>query len=423
MKEKIKKQKGFIQIPLLIGIIIFIVGAGIASYLWYRSNLVKQNQAEETAVKNVVENFGKVLKDVSLLAPKDIAAQSIEQNYKDSVALELLAEWMNNPSKAPGRLTSSPWPDRIDITAINKISSAYEVSGNVVEMTSQEVVNGGNVGQYPVTIKVEKINNKWLITSFEGYPKTQPANSIEYQDTKYGFSFSLPESWVGYSIVANKWEGYINTDLQGEVTTEQGPLISIRHPRWTSENPRQDIPIMVFTLVQWDSLLLGKFYVSAAPVNPFRLGFNANYVFALPARYNFAFPTGYEEVDNILQNNPLQSLPSSNAISNDGEILLCGGIPNGSTQNITETTRLFINIPKEVYPDKEHNLQFKTVSGNATAGWISNAGPYGEAFESTPDCWSYYYEFDGSGEVDLTVKAATKSASDYFVRFIVSSAQ
>jgi hypothetical protein len=408
---------------LLILLMIFIVGAGITSYLWYQSNLAKQNQFEETAVKNVVENFGKVLKNVSLLAPKETVTQGIEQNYKDFVASDLLAKWETDPSEAPGRLTSSPWPDRIDIMAINKINAdSYEVSGNVVEMTSQEVVDGGIAGRYPVMVKVEKINNKWLITSFEGYPKTQSANSIEYQNTQYGFSFSLPESWTGYSIVTDKWEGY-TIGPKGDILVEQGLLISIRHPQWTSKNPRQDIPIMVFTLIQWDSLLRDKFHIGAAPINPTLLSFNANYVFALPARYNYAFRTGYEEVEKILESNPLQSLPSWNTISDEGKLLLCGGIPNGSTQNITETTRLFINLPKDVYPDEEHNLQFKTMNGNATAGWISNAGPYGEAFESTPDCWSYYYEFDGSGEVNLTVKAATKSASDYFVRFIVSSSQ
>jgi hypothetical protein len=28
-------------------------------------------------------------------------------------------------------------------------------------------------------------------------------------------------------------------------------LLSIRHPLWTKQNPRQDIPIMVFALAQW----------------------------------------------------------------------------------------------------------------------------------------------------------------------------
>jgi hypothetical protein len=51
----------------------------------------------------------------------------------------------------------------------------------------------------------------------------------------------------------------------------------------------------------------GYFHIGAAPINPKELGRNNNYVFALPARYNFAFPEGFEEVNNIIENNPLKT--------------------------------------------------------------------------------------------------------------------
>jgi len=289
---------------------IVLIIASLGGYFWFQSNLNKKNQAEAVEVKSAVEGFGNVLKNVPLLASKEIVDQSIRDSYGAFVSPDLLSLWIDDPSKAPGRLTSSPWPERIEVTSVNKINSYYQVIGNVVEITSQEVVAGGNAGLYPITIKVEKINNEWLITNFEGYPKTQSSDSIEYQNTQYGFSFLLPKTWEGYTIVLDKWQGYTFSDSQGDVVTEQGPLISVRHPQWTSQNPRQDIPIMVFTLSQWDSLLQDKFHIGAAPINPSRLGSNANYVFALPARYNFAFLPGYEEVDSILQNNPLQALPS-----------------------------------------------------------------------------------------------------------------
>jgi len=38
---------------------------------------------------------------------------------------------------------------------------------------------------------------------------------------------------------------------------------------------------------------------------PTKLGENDHYVFALPARYNYAFPKGWEEVDQIMKSNPL----------------------------------------------------------------------------------------------------------------------
>jgi hypothetical protein len=135
---------------------------------------------------------------------------------------------------------------------------------------------------------------------------TQEQQQVIYTNTQYGFNFSLPLSWEGYQIIESEWEGYA-TGSQSDVTVEQGPIISIRHPEWTSTNPRQDIPIMVFTLVQWDLLQQDKFHIGAAPIGPSELGSNAKYVFALPARYNFSFPTGYEEVEKILEGNPLKA--------------------------------------------------------------------------------------------------------------------
>ena len=53
-------------------------------------------------------------------------------------------------SKAPGRVTSSPWPDHIEITRITpEEPDQYRVEGFVVEMTSQEAVQGGGGGQNP----------------------------------------------------------------------------------------------------------------------------------------------------------------------------------------------------------------------------------------------------------------------------------
>ncbi len=69
-----------------------------------------------------------------------------------------------------------------------------------------------------------------------------------------------------------------------------------------------------------------------------------------------------------------------------------------------------------------NNLQFTTAAGDAKASWVSNAGPYGEAFESTDECFSYYYEFDGVGVIDLKA-AGVMGAPDYNVRFVVNAAR
>lgn len=133
--------------------------------------------------------------------------------------------------------------------------------------------------------------------------------TIEYINTQYGFSIMLPISWKGYSVMIDKWDGQI-IDAQGSTESAiqlKGPKIFIRHPLWTLEVPRQDIPIMIFTPAQWDLISQDKLSVSAAPIGPSELGRNFNYIFALPARYNFAYPIGFEEVEKIIENKLFQA--------------------------------------------------------------------------------------------------------------------
>lgn len=141
----------------------------------------------------------------------------------------------------------------------------------------------------------------------------EQANSIIYENSAYGFSFALPVGWKGYRVATEQWEGYsIESQQNGQFAdtgkvTESGPIINIRHPQWTAENPRQDIPIMIFTLAQWEALQHEQFHIGAAPMGPKELGRNSKYVFALPARYNYAFPAGFEEVDAILERKALKA--------------------------------------------------------------------------------------------------------------------
>jgi hypothetical protein len=128
---------------------------------------------------------------------------------------------------------------------------------------------------------------------------------VEYRNPKYGFCFSLPSGWRGYSIVVGRWNGLSNGSGSDDVV-QHGPVVSIRHPLWTSAEPRQDIPIMVFTHAQWRSLQHDDFHVSAAPMEPTELGRNPSYVLALPPRFDYAFPPGYEEVEQTLSDHPLR---------------------------------------------------------------------------------------------------------------------
>src|ERR1700733_8152263 len=134
-------------------------------------------------------------------------------------------------------------------------------------------------------------------------PVSVVATTTTYTNNTYGFSFTLPLSWVGYSIVTTTWQGE-SLDANGQnQASESGPEISIRNPNWTTATPTQDIPIMVFTIAEWNALQNNQFHIGAAPINPSELGQNNTYVFGLPARYNYAFPADYQEVDQIIQGN------------------------------------------------------------------------------------------------------------------------
>ncbi|HYE83435.1 MAG TPA: hypothetical protein VEG39_14860 [Clostridia bacterium] len=266
----------------------------------------QEDKFDEEAAAALVGDFGSKLQLVSLQAPKDIVEKSMLENYGDFVSEELLAKWISDPLNAPGRLTSSPWPDRIEIQTVVKLpENTYEVKGEIIEITSVEKASGGIAAKRPIILLIKKIGNRWLIddVTLGAYDENSP---LTYTNTQYGFDFTLPESWKDYKIITEKWEGFSAGEQGGSKPSEAGPLISIRHPRWTAESPRQDIPIMVFTLAQWDSLQKGKFHIGAAPVGPKELARNTEYVFALPARYNYAFPAGFEEVEEILNSNALK---------------------------------------------------------------------------------------------------------------------
>ncbi len=120
---------------------------------------------EEAAVRDLVENFGKRLQMVSLLAPE--AAQDLQKQYAEFVSPTLLETWMNDVSKAPGRMVSSPWPDRIEITTLERETpNRYVMDGFVVEITSTEVASGEAANKIPVHIVAEKEQGHWLIVEY-----------------------------------------------------------------------------------------------------------------------------------------------------------------------------------------------------------------------------------------------------------------
>jgi hypothetical protein len=65
-----------------------------------------------------------------LLASSADIEKSMDENYGGYVTPELMKKFLSDPENAPGRLASSPWPDRIEIASAEKISEGlYKVGG------------------------------------------------------------------------------------------------------------------------------------------------------------------------------------------------------------------------------------------------------------------------------------------------------
>lgn len=118
------------------------------------------NESIEELVVSLIESFGNKLQNVSLLGPKTELEKSMKENYGGIVSPELIEQWLKDPLSAPGRLTSSPWPDRIDITDTQRQSDQkYAAKGEIVEVTGTEVVD-----RRPIQLFVEKVGEQWMIT-------------------------------------------------------------------------------------------------------------------------------------------------------------------------------------------------------------------------------------------------------------------
>jgi hypothetical protein len=118
----------------------------------------------EAAAQGVVKGFGSELQKVSLLDPS--ASSTMAEHYAQHVTPELLALWQSDPEHAPGRLTSSPWPDRIEIVQMTPQGESYVMQAAVLLMTSAEA-EGENAGIIPVIIQVVPRDGKWFIAAYQ----------------------------------------------------------------------------------------------------------------------------------------------------------------------------------------------------------------------------------------------------------------
>ncbi|HEX6939443.1 MAG TPA: hypothetical protein VF158_08525 [Longimicrobiales bacterium] len=121
------------------------------------------------AAADLVRRFGGRLARVSLLAPPDQLRRSIRDAYGPLVTPSLLDRWLRNPSTAPGRAVSSPWPARIEVRDVRRAGpGAYEVAGDVAYVTSVEAARGGAAHREPVVLTVVRgEDGGWRIAAYE----------------------------------------------------------------------------------------------------------------------------------------------------------------------------------------------------------------------------------------------------------------
>lgn len=160
-----------------IGILVIILVAAIGVYFWQADSFDKPTEAD---VRTLVEEFGGKLKNVPLTGEEDTVREAIRKEYAGYLTPELLAEFEKEPHEAPGRLTSSPWPEKIEITKVWPVGHASVVDGEVVYLTSEEVTAStsspqasGEAYREKISLAVQKRGPKLLIADYDLVPTAE----------------------------------------------------------------------------------------------------------------------------------------------------------------------------------------------------------------------------------------------------------
>lgn len=164
MKKKIALAISLVLSVSLIGCNIAYKNTELIDKNQVQEDIHKEDEIDKEKIISLIKDFGSKLQMVSLLSPKDALEESMNENYGKFVTQELIDKWLNDPESGPGRLVSSPWPDRIEIQSIDKLSEdKYEVKGEIIEITSMNKEDEKFAVSRLVSLIVKKIDNKWLI--------------------------------------------------------------------------------------------------------------------------------------------------------------------------------------------------------------------------------------------------------------------
>lgn len=154
----------------LVALLVLLVGLLVYIYMFlptHGSGTVS-SRVIDPRVALAVAQFGKNMQYVPLQAPAGDIRAAVDANYAAYVTPELISVWKADTEHVPGRRTSSPWPDRIEIQSVDpQTDGSYIVHGVVIEVTSNEVEHGGIAGMYPVMLRLARHEKQWSIMQFE----------------------------------------------------------------------------------------------------------------------------------------------------------------------------------------------------------------------------------------------------------------
>lgn len=146
-------------------VLVTLIAASGLSYWYYQYNHAHSSLSDISQVRMTVEGFGDELRQVSLLAPADAVAKAMNEHYSYYVHPDLLAKWEADPMHAPGRLTSSPWPDAIKVgTSTANADGTYTMDASIIERTSASTTPAATI---PVRFTLTKGPDGWQITGYE----------------------------------------------------------------------------------------------------------------------------------------------------------------------------------------------------------------------------------------------------------------
>ena len=293
---------------IVIVLVVLIVGG---FFIYYQKNKQAPLDTNSTLVTPVESVFGtyvaNISKDIYTLTISSQEGESIKgeldiKNFeKDSSTGTFVGTYKNGILLADYTFKSEGTIS-VNQVIFKKIAEGFVRGyGDVDEATGTRFADLNTI-KYDLSV-VYKKNSLSAEKAPVNNSGTSLATQITYNNIEYGFNFTLPANWQGYSIVKGEWKG----SPLGSTSAQSGPKLLIRNPKWTASLPYEDLPILVFTISKWNAYIAENFSVSAAPIKASELARNNVYVFALPPRWDFDYSLDYKEAQDIIAGKPIST--------------------------------------------------------------------------------------------------------------------